>query len=235
MTADTKIKIYTTYPHECSYISGREATTIFVDPDAQINSAIYTQLSMHGFRRSGKQIYKPNCQNCNACIPARIPVNAFKAKRSQRKIINKNADLNVVEHHSIDDEHFYSLYERYINERHLDGDMYPATREQYSSFLSSEWGLTRYFGFYRNGELLAVAVTDILEGGLSAIYTFFHPEHEKRSLGAYAILWQIEEARRRGLDYLYMGYWINECRKMSYKGNYRPIEVLIRDQWLRMT
>jgi arginine-tRNA-protein transferase len=235
MTADTTIKIYTTHPHQCSYINGREATTIFVDPEAQINSAIYTQLSIHGFRRSGKQLYKPNCEHCSACIPARIPVNTFKAKRGQRKIINKNADLSVAEHHNIDDEQFYALYQRYINERHRDGDMFPATREQYTSFLSNEWELTRYFGFYKNGQLLAVAVTDLLEDGLSAIYTFFDPDQDKRSLGAYAILWQIEEAQRRRLDYLYMGYWINECRKMSYKGNYRPIEVLIRDQWLRMT
>ncbi len=109
--------------------------------------------------------------------------------------------------------------------------MYPPDREQYQAFLNSVWDCTRYFRFYDKGRLIAVAVVDKLEDGLSAIYTFFDPGQDKRSLGAYAILWEVEQAREMGLDYLYLGYWIRDCQKMSYKADYRPLQVYLNSRW----
>ena len=131
----------------------------------------------------------------------------------------------------IRDEAAYDLYYRYIEQRHADGDMYPPDREQYQSFLNNAWGCTRYYRFFAGERLLGIAVVDVLIDGLSAIYTFFEPGEERRSLGSYAILWQIEQAREMGLDYLYLGYWIRDCDKMSYKAAYQPLELYIDSQW----
>jgi arginine-tRNA-protein transferase len=109
--------------------------------------------------------------------------------------------------------------------------MYPAEREQFEAFLNNVWDCTRYFRFYDKATLVAVAVVDALEDGLSAIYTFFDPEVAKRSLGVYAILWEVEQTRELGLEYLYLGYWIKNCQKMAYKSDYRPLQVYVKNRW----
>jgi arginine-tRNA-protein transferase len=225
------IKVYTTYPHSCSYLQQREATTLFVDPRQEMDQALYSRLSLIGFRRSGSHVYRPHCDNCNACIPARIPVASFQPNRSQRRTLKRNADLVVEQTSGIADDAAYSLYERYIGARHADGDMYPPDREQFDSFLNDAWNCTRYYRFHAAGRLVAIAVVDELCDGLSAIYTYFCPEEQARSLGTYAVLWQIERAQQQDLDYLYLGYWIKGCRKMSYKSAYRPLELYINNRW----
>jgi leucyl-tRNA---protein transferase len=225
------LKVYTTYPHSCSYLRDQEATTLFVDPRQPVDQKLYSKLSVMGFRRSGNHIYRPHCTHCNACIPARIPVDGFQPKRSQKRIWQRNQDLRVIGTDNIDDDAAFDLYHRYISLRHSDGDMYPPDREQYQAFLNSVWDCTRYFRFYDKGRLSAVAVVDKLEDGLSAIYTFFDPQADKRSLGVYAVLWEIEQAREMSLDYLYLGYWIRDCQKMSYKANYRPLQVYVNSRW----
>jgi arginyl-tRNA--protein-N-Asp/Glu arginylyltransferase len=225
------LKVYTTYPHSCSYLSDQEATTLFVDPRQEVDKTLYSKLSAMGFRRSGGHIYRPHCGSCNACIPARIPVETFNPSRRQRRTNSRNRDL-VVEHSTdISDKAAYELYCRYIEDRHADGDMYPPEREQYDSFLSDEWGCTNYYRFYNEGELIAVAVIDELEDGLSAIYTFFEPAMSQRSLGGFAVLWQIEKAREMGLAYVYLGYWVRGCQKMAYKSEYRPLELYLNNRW----
>ena len=225
------LKVYTTYPHSCSYLENQEATTLFVDPRQPVDQKLYSKLSLLGFRRSGHHIYRPHCSHCNACVPARIPVNSFKPRRGQKRIWNRNQDLRVARTDDISDDAAFELYHRYISLRHADGDMYPPEREQYQAFLNGVWDCTRYFRFYDKGQLIAVAVVDELEDGYSAIYTFFDPEADKRSLGTFAILWEVEQARERNLDYLYLGYWIRECQKMSYKSDFRPLEVYINSHW----
>jgi arginine-tRNA-protein transferase len=227
------LKVYTTYPHRCSYLEEEEATTLFIDPRQPIDQALYTRLSLLGFRRSGAHVYRPHCSQCKACVPARIPVLDFRPNRSQRRTWRRNEDLIITESESIADDEAYRLYERYILARHADGDMFPPDRDQYESFLSNAWDCTRYYRFHRDGRLLGVAVTDVLEDGLSAIYTFFDPYEEARSLGRHAILWQIEQARVAGLPYVYLGYWIRRCRKMAYKADYRPLELLLDNRWQR--
>ena len=231
MTAISSLKLYATHPHPCSYLADREATTLFVDPKADIDAEAYAQLSEQGFRRSGHFIYRPHCARCSACVPARIPVAHFRPDRRQKRIARANSDLDVLMEPSIAGEEFYALYARYISERHADGDMYPPTREQYDSFLSREWG-TRYCCFRKDEQLLAVAVIDQMPNGLSAVYTFYDPDFPKRSLGTNAVLWQVEMARALGLPHVYLGYWIRECPKMAYKTGFRPLELRLGERWI---
>ena len=237
MTASLRdIKVYTTYPHDCSYLEDQQAITLFVDPQHDVDQALYSRLSNIGFRRSGSHIYRPHCEQCNACIPSRIPVNNFEQSRSQRRVWNKNRDLVVEQTIDINDATAYDLYRRYIEQRHQDGDMYPPKRDQYESFLNNPWGCTRYYRFYKPGSddqhsLVAVVVADILQDGQSAIYTFFDPSEDKRSLGTYTILWQVEQARSAGLEYLYLGYWIRNSQKMAYKSAFRPLELCLNNRW----
>ena len=236
MTASLRdIKVYTTYPHSCSYLEDQEAVTLFVDPKQTVDQTLYSSLSGLGFRRSGSHIYRPHCEACNACIPSRIPVADFRMSRGQRKTWNRNQDLVVEETAEISDDAAYELYSKYIELRHKDGDMYPPVREQYESFLNNPWGCTRYYRFYTQCEgqkvLIAIAVADFLNDGQSAIYTFFDPGEAKRSLGTYTLLWQVENARKMELQYLYLGYWIRDCQKMSYKSSYRPLQLRINNCW----
>lgn len=145
-------------------------------------------------------------------------------KRNQDVITTLTDNINTDEH--------YELYESYINSRHADGDMYPPTRDQYEDFLSAEWGVTRYIEFRVEGKLLGVAVSDRLDQGLSAIYTFFNPNEPSRSLGVLAVLRQVELAQALKLPYVYLGYWIRECDKMRYKNQYRPIDMFINNGWV---
>lgn len=227
----SNIRFFSTQPHECGYIGGEQATTVFVDPDLEIDRALYTQLSSLGFRRSGQHLYRPHCESCHACVPTRLPVSGFTPSRQQKRCIKRNLDLNIefVPEPSL--ERHYPLYERYISLRHYDGDMYPPTTEQFQSFLNSQWGGAECLELTLNGKLLGVAVTDQLEDALSAVYTFFDPDYDKRSLGVFSLLMQIQAAQARGLKYLYLGYWIEDCQKMRYKTDYRPIQLLSSGHW----
>ncbi|RLA49593.1 MAG: arginyltransferase [Gammaproteobacteria bacterium] len=232
MTSSVRdLKVYTTYPHSCSYLEDQEATTLFVDPRQRVDRKLYSNLSKLGFRRSGSHIYRPHCTHCDACIAARIPVDLFKPRRGQRRIWSRNQGLVVHATHDIRDNAAFELYQNYIESRHSDGDMYPPEREQYESFLSNVWDCTHYYRFYDGDSLIALAVVDELVDGLSAIYTFFDPALDRRSLGGFAILWQIEKAREMGLAYLYLGYWVRDCQKMAYKSDYRPLQLYVNGRW----
>lgn len=234
ITLMANVRVFATYPHNCSYLEGEQATTLFVDPSTPVDARIYSQLSYIGFRRSGPHLYRPHCASCNACVPARVPVQAFKPDRSQRRVLARNRDLSVDVVDDIQGAEHFDLYSRYIDARHRDGDMYPPDREQYASFLTREWGTTSLVEFRHDSRLLAVAVTDRLDNGLSAIYTFYEPEEDARSLGTFVILWQIALARELGLPAVYLGYWIRNCRKMNYKTRFRPIELLANGRWVRV-
>ncbi len=232
MTDLSNLQLFTTQEHDCSYLPDQVATTLFVDPNHPIDQDLYSHLSRLGFRRSGGNIYRPYCTDCQACLPARVTVNQFNPKRGQRRCLKRNSDIEAQLTTSIDTPEHYELYARYINTRHSDGDMYPANEEQYRSFLTSEWDVTQYVNFYVNEKLCAVVVMDQLNDGLSAVYTFFDPDMQERSLGVFAILWQIENVKKQGLSYLYLGYWIKQCQKMSYKLNYRPVELFHKQRWV---
>jgi len=231
VTRLAELKVYATHPHECSYLPGEEATTLFIDPATRMDRQLYSRLSDVGFRRSGCHIYRPHCARCSACIPVRVVVERFRPNRSQRRIWRRNSDLEIRDLPHIDDPRTFALYCDYISSRHADGDMYPPSEQQYRSFLTSQWGCTRHLGFFLGERLLGVAVCDNMDNGLSAIYTFYDPTLPERGLGTYAVLWQVAEASRLGLDYVYLGYWIGKSRKMSYKGKFRPLEMLHNGTW----
>src|SRR4051812_853926 len=172
MTDLSTLKLFATQPHPCSYINGEQATTVFVDPEANVDVELYSQLSLLGFRRSGAHLYRPQCSNCQACMSCRIPVVLFAPNRSQRRCWHKNRDITITDVDRIDTLEHYNLYSRYIESRHQNGDMYPPSEEQYKAFLTSEWGSTRYLEFRVAGELVGVSVCDYLKDGLSAVYTF---------------------------------------------------------------
>jgi len=235
MTELARLKFYATQPHPCSYLSEEQATTLFLDPSQPMDASTYAELSELGFRRSGDHLYRPHCQRCSACVPARVPTAPFAPNRQQRKILKRNDSIQVRGVRPLFSEEYYQLYARYIEQRHADGDMYPPNREQFSTFLVRDLPFSCFYEFRDQGRLLAIAVTDVLPNGLSAVYTFYDPDEEQRSLGRFAILWQINEARRLGLQAVYLGYWIKNCRKMNYKTQYRPIELFVNQRWVALT
>ena len=228
----SSVRLFRTSPHPCSYKDSEQAATVFVDPDLAIDKPHNSKLSDLGYRRSGAHLYRPDCDFCQACISCRVPVAEFQFNRSQRRILRRNESLRMVEKSDLTDEIAYGLYRRYINQRHLDGDMFPASLEQYEAFIKTKMVDTRFFLFYEQDELLAVSVVDFLEQGLSAVYTFFDPDQSQRSLGNFAILWQITKCQELGLPYLFLGYWIKGCGKMEYKSKFRPLEMLINGRWV---
>lgn len=226
------LNLYATPPHTCSYFDDRSAVTLFADPNAQFDGLVYQWLIDRGFRRSGAHIYKPKCPDCNDCIPVRIAVNDWRPRRNQRRTWNRVAErLQIKPQKALFQQNHFDLYTRYLNNRHPDGDMAHSDEDAYMNFLATEWCDSRFVEISLDGALLAIAVTDYLPLGLSAVYTFFDPAQEGLSPGVIAILWQIQEARRLGRPYLYLGYWIAECRKMAYKDQYRPFEAFIDGQW----
>lgn len=227
------LKFYCTPAHRCSYLPERQAVTLFLDPKTEVSADVYASLTTAGFRRSGDFVYRPHCGSCHACIPVRVLARQFRPDRTQRRCLQRNADITV---HSVPARYtpeYYSLYERYIEVRHRDGDMYPPTRNQFRSFLLCSWANSRFYEFRLDGRLLAVAVVDHIDSGMSAVYTFYDPAEEDRSLGRYVILWQIQETCRLGMNHVYLGYWIRQCRKMSYKREYQPLEYFDGQNWMR--
>ena len=227
------LRFFLTVPHACSYLPGKEATTLFLDPQESPVPGVYDSLSLLGFRRSGRHLYRPHCEGCNACRSVRIPVDHFSANRTQRKVWRRNAVIETRVIPARFDASHYALYADYIRQRHADGDMFPPSRDQYRTFLTLEEPYAHLLEMYLDDELVAVAAFDQLEHGLSAIYTFFKVDDvlERRSLGTFAILKLIELCQEKRLPHLYLGYWIEECRKMRYKQAFSPIELLDGRHW----
>ncbi len=223
--------IYMSRPYPCSYLPNRMATTIFVAPLVSKTALLYNRFSQHGFRRSGNDIYSPHCEDCQACLAIRLPVKHFTPRRSQRRVWRKNEDLKVSPVAPLFEPEHFKLYSRYLAARHEDGGMTNPTPGDYLGFLTSSWSKTVFYEFRLKKQLVAIAVVDSVENGISAVYTFFDPDYSDRSLGVYAILWEIEEAKRSNLEWLYLGYWIDECQKMSYKIEYQPLEYFSQGAW----
>lgn len=226
-----KPEMFLSMPHPCSYLPGRVATSLFVDPRAPIDSASYASYMRLGFRRSGDLVYRPHCRDCQACIPVRVPVAQFEADRTQRRILARNVDVRVTAHAPAYDPEHFALYLRYQKTRHAGGGMDDPDPQKYTNFLLSRHVHTVFYEMRLRARLLGVAVVDHLPDGLSAVYTFFDPAEKRRSLGTFAVLWQIERALQLGLSSVYLGYLIRECQKMSYKENYRPLEAYLDGRW----
>lgn len=226
------IRLFRTAGHSCAYLPGLEAKTLFIDPDADKDTMLYQSLIDVGFRRSGIEIYRPDCCDCHACIPVRIPVDRFAPRRSQRRVWNQHqSSMNVTSLPAEFRPEHFELYTKYINSRHPDGEMANPSEDDYRRFLITHWCNTRFVEFRTGDRLFSVAVIDMLPHGISAVYTFFDPEMSGLSPGVLAILWQIKHARNLELTWLYLGYWVHGCRKMEYKQNYRPVQLFSEGVW----
>ncbi|UOA08875.1 arginyltransferase [Methylobacter sp. S3L5C] len=231
----TSIPLFLSQKHPCSYLDGEQAQSVFVHPSYPITPSIYAQLIARGFRRSGDEVYAPHCSHCSACIPVRLPVKKFKPSRSQKRCLHKNIDTQVTVKPAIFEQAHYDMYLRYQNVRHSEGSMADASPDDYLDFLGSSWCDTRFIEFSIDNELAGIAVIDQFDQAWSAVYTFFEPKFSDYSLGVFAVLWQIEQVLLQQKEFLYLGFWIKACKKMAYKSDYQPIELLIDNQWLEMT
>lgn len=221
-------------PHACSYLDDQQSQSVFVHPTYPLTTSIYTQLIAQGFRRSGDEVYAPHCPNCAACIPARLAVHDFKPDRSQQRCWRKNSQTTAIIKPAVFEQAHYELYLRYQQIRHTGGNMAESSPDDYIDFLSSSWGNTVFVEFSINNELAGVAIVDQLDNALSAVYTFFDPKFSSYSLGVYAVLWQIDYAKRQHKNFLYLGFWIQACQKMAYKSHYQPLQLFRNKQWLEL-
>jgi arginine-tRNA-protein transferase len=228
-----KIQFYVTAPYTCSYLSNELAQSIIATPQHLVDGHQYSGLIQQGFRRSGKFIYRPHCENCNACIPVRLPVTDFQASRSQKRAYKKHQHLAAsVSTLSFDEAHF-ALYQAYQTARH-EGNAQEETAEQYRNFLVQSNVDSLFISFTLDGVLKIVSVVDIVEDGVSAVYTFYDSAETKASFGTYSIMWLIDWCKHLKLPYLYLGYWIKNSRKMAYKEKFGPQEALIDGEWQSM-
>ncbi|MGB9430313.1 MAG: arginyltransferase [Gammaproteobacteria bacterium] len=229
------LSLFLSPEHPCAYLPGQIARTIFLDPRIASQNQAYSALLQQGFRRSGAYLYRPGCKQCHACVPLRIPVRDFQPDRGQRRVWRRNRDIDVrLRPAEFAPEHF-ALYQRYMSWKHSDSDMDQSSPSDYAGFLL-EHGSRTFLAEMRLGDTLAaVAVVDAPDNALSAVYTFYTPEWPRRSLGTFAVLWEISEAHRRGLEWLYLGYWIAVSPKMAYKSSFMPFEKLTPNGWQRVT
>ena len=225
MTAnDDNLRLFHTGTHACGYWPERAARDLVLDPRDPRLPGFYGRALQWGFRRSGDIVYRPHCAGCRACVPVRIPLERFVPDRSQRRCMARNADVDARVAPAARDAERLALYRRYLRARHPGGGMDEHGAAEFDQFLLGRWSESRFLELRAHGRLLAVAVTDLVDDALSAVYTFYDPDEAARGLGTLAILRQIEWGRREGRRHLYLGYWIDGHGKMDYKRRFRPLE-----------
>lgn len=232
-----KLQFYVTTPYACGYLPNQLAQSLIASPQSLVNAQVYSGLIQQGFRRSGKFAYRPHCEHCHACMPVRLVLDRFSPSRSQQRASKQHQDLSVrILPLDFYDAHF-SLYAQYQQLRHRDetAGMTPESdeAEQYRQFLclSNVESLMIEFADTQ-GHIKIVSVIDVVQDGISAVYTFYDATDTKNSYGTHAIMWLAEWTKTLGLPYLYLGYWIANSQKMAYKQRFKPQEQLIDGEWV---
>jgi arginine-tRNA-protein transferase len=209
---------------------------VFTRLSGEIAPTLNDILTHSGFRRSQSIAYRPSCDACQACVSVRVVVDAFEPSRSFQRVMSRSEDLvgEVVDPWSTDEQ--FRLLRNYLETRHDGGGMSDMTMFDYVAMVEDSAVEThlveyRYRSGPNTGDLIAVALTDALSDGLSMVYSFFDPRESARSLGTYMVLDHIEQARKRDLPYVYLGYWIEGSRKMQYKARFAPLEARMKDGW----
>jgi len=236
-----ELRVFHTGDHACGYWPTRIARDLVLDPRDPRMPDLYPMALGWGFRRSGDIVYRPHCQGCRACVAVRIPVDDFEPDRSQRRCLKRNAQVEarIVAAERTDEQ--LALYQRYLRARHRGGGMDEHGGVEFDQFLIGSWSHGRFMELRERanghgpGRLLAVAITDVVQNALSAVYTFFEPDLPERSLGTLSLLRQIAWAKRDGRRHLYLGYWIEGHDKMDYKRRFRPLEAFDGRGWMRIS
>jgi len=227
---------FTTTPMPCPYLEGRTERRLVTELMGGDATDLNDRLSLAGFRRSHTIAYAPVCDNCAACVSVRVPVRDFVPSRTQRRVYARNLDLAVAERGPVSTREQYALFKAYIDTRHGDGDMALMGEADYRALVEETPTRTSLIEFRDpDGALLAGCLTDRLGDGFSAVYSFFDAEQNTRSLGTFVVLWLIERAKLQGLDYVYLGYWVQGSPKMDYKRRFRPLEGYTPAGWKQLS
>ena len=238
-------QFYLTAPSPCPYLQGREERKVFTHLVGERAPGLNDLLTHGGFRRSQSIAYRPACEGCRSCVSVRVIADEFRPTRSMRRIAALNADIIGEMRALVPTSEQYSVFRSYLDARHHDGGMADMTVLDYAMMVEDSHVKTRLVEYRRRGpdsaingrgagRLLGVGLTDVLSDGLSMVYSFFDPEEGDRSLGTLMILDHIERARRLGLPYVYLGYWVDGSRKMDYKSRFLPQERLTPERWTRV-
>ncbi len=229
-------QFYVTAPQDCPYLENNVERKLFTALYGSNSSKLNNSLSKQGFRRSQNVLYRPSCSNCNACMSARIPSIELKPSKSQKRIISKNEDIVRVINPPIAKDPQYELFKNYINKRHANGGMSDMDAEDFTSMIEETNVETKLIEYYvkKNGalELISFSLIDLLDDGISMVYSVFDPKLKERSLGTYMILDHNKLAVEMNLKFVYLGYWVEGSCKMDYKTRFRPLEVFTNDKWI---
>ncbi len=237
-------QFYLTAPSPCPYLAGREERKVFTHLVGERAADLNELLTHGGFRRSQSIAYRPACEACRACVSVRVVAEDFRATRGMRRTLDRNSDLIGEMRVPVPTSEQYAVFRAYLDARHRDGGMADMTVLDYAMMVEDSHVETRIIEYRAHGPdtaitgrgagpLLGVALTDLLGDGLSMVYSFFDPAVADRSLGTFMILDHISRARRLGLAYVYLGYWVKGSKKMDYKGRFLPQERLMADGWVR--
>jgi arginine-tRNA-protein transferase len=233
-------QFYLTAPSPCPYLEGKEERKVFTHLVGERAGELNDLLTHGGFRRSQSIAYRPACEACRACVSVRVVVDDFRPTRSMRRVLERNSDVVGELRAAVPTSEQYSVFRAYLDSRHHDGGMADMTVLDYAMMVEDSHVVTKMVEYRlrsedgsRSGDLLAVALTDVLGDGLSMVYSFYEPDAGERSLGTLMILDHIARARRMGLPFVYLGYWVRGSRKMDYKGRFLPQERLMPEGWMR--